>query len=131
MAPVARKQTTLTVPEESDSESENVPPTVTSTPVKSKTTAITLKTTSVYSRNMVTGVLSDSTNLGKKKTPTHRPQSLPPNDRPSISRIQFAPQRTSTNCLSCQLCQRRSQRHHHDLMVSPKNSSLKTYSETI
>ena len=50
MAPVAKKQT-LTVPEESDSESENVPPTVTSTPVKSKTTATTLKTTPVNSRN--------------------------------------------------------------------------------
>ena len=40
MAPVAKKKHTLTVPEESDSESENVPPTVTSTPVKSKTTAV-------------------------------------------------------------------------------------------
>ena len=46
-----KNQTTLTVPEESDSESENVPPTVTSTPVKSKTTAATLKTTPGNSRN--------------------------------------------------------------------------------
>ena len=54
MAPVAKtkqKQTTLTVPEESDSEFENVPPTVTSTAVKSKTGATTLKTTAVNSRN--------------------------------------------------------------------------------
>ena len=43
MAPVAIKQTTLTAPKESDSESENAPPTVTSTPVKSETTATNLK----------------------------------------------------------------------------------------
>ena len=41
---------------------------------------------------MVTGVLNDSTNLGKKKTRPHRPQSLPPNERPSTSRLLFAPQ---------------------------------------
>ena len=35
----------------------------------------------------MTGVLDDSTNLGKKKTRPHRPQSLPPNDRPSTSRL--------------------------------------------
>ena len=51
MAPVAKKQSTLTVPEESDSESENVPPTVTSTPVKSEATVITLKTTPLNSLN--------------------------------------------------------------------------------
>ena len=34
MAPVVKKQNTLTVPEESDSGSENVLLTVTSTPVK-------------------------------------------------------------------------------------------------
>ena len=53
MAHVAKKQTTLTVPGKADSESENVPPTVTSTPVKSKTTATTLKTTPVNSRNTI------------------------------------------------------------------------------
>ena len=41
---------------------------------------------------MVTGVLNDSTNLGKKKTRPHGPQSLPPNERPSTSRLLFAPQ---------------------------------------
>ena len=35
MAPVVKQQTTLTVPKESDSGSENVRLTVTSTPVKS------------------------------------------------------------------------------------------------
>ena len=39
IAPVARKQTALIVPDETDSESETVPATATFTPVKSKTTA--------------------------------------------------------------------------------------------
>ena len=51
MAPVVKQQATLTVPEEADSESEYVPLTVTSTPVRAKTTATTLKTTPVNSRN--------------------------------------------------------------------------------
>ena len=34
--PVAKRQTTLTVPEKSDSECENFPPTVSSTPVKTQ-----------------------------------------------------------------------------------------------
>ena len=41
---------------------------------------------------MVTGVFNDSTNLGKKKTRSQRPQSLPPKKRPSASRLLFAPQ---------------------------------------
>ena len=44
-APVAKKLAILTVPEDSDSEFENVPPAITSRAVKSKTTATTLKTT--------------------------------------------------------------------------------------
>ena len=48
---VVKKQATLTAPEESVSESENVPSAVTSTPVKAKTTATTLKNTPVKSRN--------------------------------------------------------------------------------
>ena len=43
IAPVAKKQITLTNPYESESESKNVPAAATSTPVKSKTTATTLK----------------------------------------------------------------------------------------
>ena len=46
-----KKQTTLTVAEDSDSEPEIVFPTVTSTPVRSKTTATTQKTTPINSRN--------------------------------------------------------------------------------
>ena len=50
-APVAKKQAILTVPKDSDSESENVPPAITSTPVKFNTTTTTLKPTPVNSRN--------------------------------------------------------------------------------
>ena len=90
-APV-KKQTVIATTEETDSESENIPENVTSTPIKNKTTATNRKITPINSRNMVTGVLNDSTNLGKKKTRPHRPQSLPPNERPSASRLLFAPQ---------------------------------------
>ena len=51
IAPVAEKQSTLTVLEESDSVSENVPSAGTFTPVKAKTTTTTLKITPVNSRN--------------------------------------------------------------------------------
>ena len=91
MAPTVKKQTIITAAEETDSEYENIPENATSTPIK-KTTATTRKITPVNSRNMVTGVLNDSTNLGKKKTRPHRPQSLAPNERPSTSRLLFAPQ---------------------------------------
>ena len=52
-APVAKKLAILTVPEDSDSEFENVPPAITSRAVKSKTTATTLKTIPLNSRNSV------------------------------------------------------------------------------
>ena len=51
IAPVAIKQPVLTFPEETDSESENVPATVTSTPVETKTTTVNPKITPVNSRN--------------------------------------------------------------------------------
>ena len=51
IASVAKKQPVLTVPEETDSESENVPATATSTPVKTKTTTANPKITQVNSRN--------------------------------------------------------------------------------
>ena len=92
IAPPVKKQTIITAAEETDSESENILENATSTPIKNKTTATTRKTTPVNSRNMVTGVLNDSTNLGKKETRPHRPQKLPPNERPSTSRLLFAPQ---------------------------------------
>ena len=92
IAPTSKKQTVITASEETDPESENVPENAKSTPITTKTIATTRKITPVNSRNMVTGVLNDSTNLGKRKTRPHRPQSLPPNERPSTSRLLFAPQ---------------------------------------
>ena len=49
-APV-KKQTVIATTEETDSESENIPENVTSTPIKNKTTATNRKTTSTNSRN--------------------------------------------------------------------------------
>ena len=92
IAATTKKQTAVRATEETDSDSENIPANATSTPVKTKTTTTASKITPVNSHNMVTGVLNDSTNLGKKKTRTRRPQSLPPNDRPSTSRLLFPPQ---------------------------------------
>ena len=92
IAPVTKKHAEARASEETDSDPENIPENATSTPIKTKTTATTRKTTPIKSRNMVTGVLNDSTKLGKKKTRPHRPQSLPPNERPSTSRLLFAPQ---------------------------------------
>ena len=92
IAPVAKKRPALTVPEETDSEPENIPTNATSTPVKIKTTTLNTKITPVNSRNMVKGVLNDSANLGRKKTRSQRTQSLPQNERPSTSRLLFAPQ---------------------------------------
>ena len=52
IAPVAKKQATSTVPEGSDSETENVAPTITSTPVKPIATTTNQKITPVNSRNI-------------------------------------------------------------------------------
>ena len=57
IARVAKKQTTLTVPEYSDFESENVPQTITSSPVKSITTTTNQNTTLVNSRNSAQKVI--------------------------------------------------------------------------
>ena len=54
MAPTSKKQTIITTPEETDSESENIPENATSTPIKTKTTATARKITPVNSRNSYT-----------------------------------------------------------------------------
>ena len=128
IAHVAEKQVALTITGESDSEDD--PPTATSTPVRSKPTATTQKTTPVISRTMVTGVLNDSTNPGKKKTRPHRPQSLPPNERPSTLKLPFTPQPDIYQPSHLPLCQKPSQHHYPCLMVSPKASNfLRTFSK--
>ena len=53
IAPTTKRQTVITASEETDSESENVPENATSTPIKTKATAITRKITPVNSRNNV------------------------------------------------------------------------------
>ena len=49
-APV-KKQTVIATAEETDSESENIPENITSTPIKNKTTATNRKITPINSRN--------------------------------------------------------------------------------
>ena len=89
IAPLNKNQTVHMNVQDSDSEPENVSVTRTSTPVKIHT-ATNSKTTPVNSRNMVTGVLNDSTNQPTKRP--KRTQAQPTKDRPSTSKILFAPQ---------------------------------------
>ena len=100
-APLSKKRSISANIQESDSEPEDVPVARTSTPVKT-TTATGSKVTPVNSRNMVTGVLNDSTNQPMKRPKQHRASSEQTNDRPSTSKILFAPQTQtfpSTNLL--------------------------------
>ena len=53
IAPVSKMQATSTVPEECDSEPENVPPTITSTPIKPRTTTVNQSTTPVNDLKIV------------------------------------------------------------------------------
>ena len=77
--------------QDSDSEPENAFVTRTSNSVKIHT-ATNSKTTPVNSRNMVTGVLNDSTNQPTKRPKQQRASSEQTKDRPSTSKILFAPQ---------------------------------------
>ena len=89
IAPLNKKQPVCPNVQDSDSEPESISVAKTSTPVKINTATIP-KTTPNNSRNMVTGVLNDSTNQ-----PTKRPkrmQSEQSKDRPSTSKILFASQ---------------------------------------
>ena len=89
IAPLSKKRAVSLENQDCDSEVENTPVARTSTPVKA-VTATNTKITSVNSRNMVTGVLNDSTNQPTKR-PKHM-QSEHSKDRPSTSKILFAPQ---------------------------------------
>ena len=68
IAPVVKKRVSVQNLENSNSETENVLPNSTSTPIKTRAT--TSKTTQMNSRNIVTGVLIDSTNQPTKQTET-------------------------------------------------------------
>ena len=91
IAPTNKKRTVSSNIQDSDSDQENISVTGTSTPVKSRT-ATSSKTTPNNSRNMVTGVLNDSTNQPTKRPKAQRILSEQPKDRPSTSKILFAPQ---------------------------------------
>ena len=92
IAPLNKKQNVLINAQDSDSETENVSVARTSTPVKTHNTTNS-KTTPVNSRNMVTGVLNDSTNQPTKRSKQQRASNEQIKDRPSTSKILFAPQR--------------------------------------
>ena len=91
IAPLSKKQTVHMNAQDSDSEPENVSKARTSTPIKTHT-ATNSKTTPVNSRNMVTGVLKDSTNQPTKRSKPQRASNEQTKDRPSTSKILFAPQ---------------------------------------
>ena len=91
IAPSNKKQTIHMNAQDSDSEPENVSVARTSTPIKIHT-ATNSKTTPVNSRNMVTGVLNDSTNQPAKRPKQQRAPNEQTKDRPSTSKILFAPQ---------------------------------------
>ena len=86
-----KKQTVYMNAQDSDSEPENVSVARTFTPVKIHT-ATNSKTTPINSRNMVTGVLNDSTNQPTKRSKQQRASNEQTKDRPSTSKILFAPQ---------------------------------------
>ena len=91
IAPSNKKQTIHMNAQDSDSEPETVSVARTSTPIKIHT-ATNSKTTPVNSRNMVTGVLNDSTNQPAKRPKQQRAPNEQTKDRPSTSKILFAPQ---------------------------------------
>ena len=90
IAPLSKKQPAHLNNQDSDSESENNSVVRTSTHVKSNATHS--KTTPMNSRNMVTGVLNDSTNQPTMRPKQQRVSSEQVRDRPSTSEVLFAPQ---------------------------------------
>ena len=91
IAPLSRKRPICTNDQHSDSGPENISVARTSTPVKT-TIATSSKTTPVNSRNMVTEVLKDSTNQPTKRPKQERVSREQTKERPSTSKILFAPQ---------------------------------------
>ena len=91
IAPLSKKLSISANIQESDSEPEDFPVARTSTPVKTNT-ATGSKITPVNSRNMATGVFNDSTNQPMKRPKQQRASSEQTKDRPSTSKILFAPQ---------------------------------------
>ena len=91
IASAGKKRPIRSNTQDSDSDQENISVTRTSTPVKTQI-ATSSKTTPVNSRNMVTGVLNDSTNQPTKRLKQQRASNEQTKDRPSTSKTLFAPQ---------------------------------------
>ena len=91
IAPVSKRRPISSNTQDSDSDQESISVARTSTPVKTQI-ATSSKTTPVNSRNMVTGVLNDSTNQPTKRLKQQRASNEQTKDRPSTSKILFAPQ---------------------------------------
>ena len=91
IAPLNKKHPVSLNTHDSDSEQENTSVARTSTPFKTHTSTSS-KTLPVNSRNMVTGVLNDSTNQPTKRLTQQRRPSEQQKDRPSSSKIRSAPQ---------------------------------------
>ena len=90
VALITKRSSTHQNAQDSDSETENIAVARTSTPVKTNMAAS--KTTPINNRNMVTGVLNDSTNQPTKRPKQQHSLSEPTKDRPTTSRLLFAPQ---------------------------------------
>ena len=91
IAPLSKKLPVSTSVQDSDSEPEDASVARTSTPGKT-ITATSSRTTPVNSRNMVTGVLNDSTNQPTKRPKQQYASSEQTKDRPSTSKMLLAPQ---------------------------------------
>ena len=91
IAPVSKKRPISSNTQDSDSDQERISVARTFTPVKTQT-ATSSKTSPVNSRNMVTGVLNDSTNQPTKRLKQQRASNEQTKDRPSTSKILIAPQ---------------------------------------
>ena len=89
IAPLNKKQPVRLNDQDSDFDPGNISVARTSTPVKTTNTANS-KTTPNKSRNIVTGVLNDSTNQPTKLPKQQRTLSEQTKDRPSTSKILFA-----------------------------------------
>ena len=90
VAPIDKKSSAHQNAQDADSETENISVARTSTPVKTNTTVS--KTTPANCRNMVTGVLNDSTHQHTKKPKQQRLHGKQDKGRPTTSRLLFAPQ---------------------------------------
>ena len=129
IAPLSRKRSVCTIDQDTDSESENNSVARTSTAVKT-IIATNPKTTPVNSRNMVTGVLNDSTNQPTKRPKQQRMHSEQKKTDPLHRRCCSNPNRRRSHLPTYSQCRKHSLLCFQFSMVSPKNLNfLRTYFE--